>query len=541
MTHSGLRQNVGSSKSSLFRGWSLANTVLRSDPRFAIASRTHNARFPAEPEQLPGRVSYCVDAEDVARTLQQVINAGLRPTVRSSGHCYEDFIVNNPSGAILDVSLMNRVGAGQGSGAFHLEPGVMLGRAYEDLYKLAGVCIPGGTCYTVTAGGHISGGGYGTLVRQYGLTVDWLTAVDIVTIDARGNAIARRANKQQHPDLFRALRGGQGSNFGVITAFHFAELPPMPQEVVKAGLTWDWSGLGEDDFVRILQTYGNWMVRNSSNKDSWGLFAALQLNNEESGKISLRAEYIVPTGPVKDTSVLTDFLDQFAICAPRAMQWITSRNSYLASSPRAAESVLHAKAPAVSKTDIPVSRQSWLEAMVGGQSGSAIQFADRNRAKYKSCYMKQNFTDEEARTFYRMFTSDRTRGLIVAVDSYGGAVNSVERAADTAIPQRASVMKLQYMSFWKRQEEDGYRLHGIREAYQQIYSTAEVSQRYKGAPYPGDHYEGCYINYPDVDMLQYPFWHELYYGTGSLYGFLQDVKRKYDPHNIFHHSMSIRV
>ena len=68
--------------------------------------------------------------------------------------------------------------------------------------------------------------------------------------------------------------------------------------------------------------------------------------------------------------------------------------------------------------------------------------------------------------------------------------------------------------------------------------------KYKGTPYPNDHYEGCYCNYPDKDMLAYSFWPELYFGSSnspeSLYPFLQEVKRKYDPNNIFHHAMSIR-
>jgi FAD/FMN-containing dehydrogenase len=60
-------------------------------------------------------------------------------------------------------------------------------------------------------------------------------------------------------------------------------------------------------------------------------------------------------------------------------------------------------------------------------------------------------------------------------------------------------------------------------------------------PYPNDRYEGCHINYPDKDMLAYNFWPELYYGNQGLYPFLQGVKRRYDPKNVFHHAMSVRV
>ena len=51
-------------------------------------------------------IELCETAEQAAEALQRVVNAGMRPTVRSGGHCYEDFVVNNPGGSILDLSLL---------------------------------------------------------------------------------------------------------------------------------------------------------------------------------------------------------------------------------------------------------------------------------------------------------------------------------------------------------------------------------------------------------------------------------------------------
>jgi hypothetical protein len=69
-----------------------------------------------------------------------------------------------------------------------------------------------------------------------------------------------RADKRNNPDLLRALRGGQGSNFGIITAFHFDDLPECPQEVFQANLSWDWQDMSEEKFVNILTTYGKRMI-----------------------------------------------------------------------------------------------------------------------------------------------------------------------------------------------------------------------------------------------------------------------------------------
>ena len=73
----------------------------------------------------------------------------------------------------------------------------------------------------------------------------------------------------------------------------------------------------------------------------------------------------------------------------------------------------------------------------------------------------------------------------------------------------------------------------MKEFYSDVYSEAGPDAEFAGTPYPGERYEGCYINYPDRDMLAYKFWPQLYYGTGDLYPFLQDVKRSLRPEQCF--------
>lgn len=187
--------------------------------------------------------------------------------------------------------------------------------------------------------------------------------------------------------------------------------------------------------------------------------------------------------------------------------------------------------------DRTINKGSWIEVATNGGGGG---IGGGSRAKYKSAYMKKTFTEAEALALYKLLTDDISRGLIVAVDSYGGATNNPARARDTAIWQRSSVMKLQYQTYWQDEKEDADKLKGIRETYTAAYSAGTVDAAHEGTPFPNDHYEGCYMNYPDADMLAHAYWPQLYFGTGELYPFLQGVKRKYDPHNVFHHAMSVR-
>ncbi|MDT7810719.1 MAG: hypothetical protein QOJ42_635, partial [Acidobacteriaceae bacterium] len=216
-------------------------TIDRKDPRFDTLKKGNNLRFPANDAEAASRVVICSNATETAEALQRIVSSGLRPTVRSGGHCYEDFVSNNPNGAILDLSLHNTIDAAPSGSPVRIASGAKLGDVYQTLYKRYGGTLPAGTCYTVGAGGHISGGGYGLISRLHGMTVDWVTSVDILTVDAKGKVIERSVDKQRHPDLLRACRGAGGGNFGIITNFHFDKLPAAPREVVKASMSFPWT------------------------------------------------------------------------------------------------------------------------------------------------------------------------------------------------------------------------------------------------------------------------------------------------------------
>jgi hypothetical protein len=87
--------------------------LTRDDPRYASLQKGHNARFPETEIDAAKRIFLCETSADATNALQQIVSAGLRPTIRSGGHCYEDFVANNPGGAILDLSLLSGVNNGR--------------------------------------------------------------------------------------------------------------------------------------------------------------------------------------------------------------------------------------------------------------------------------------------------------------------------------------------------------------------------------------------------------------------------------------------
>lgn len=503
--------------------------VNREDPRFDTLERGHNARFPLTQAEAPDRILLCSSAEEVAGALRKTIAAGLRPTVRSGGHCYEDFVANNPHGALIDLSLHNRVDRVGEDGPYRVAPGAVLGDVYLELYKRFDRTLPAGSCFMVGAGGHISGGGYGIMSRLFGLTCDWISAVDILTVDAKGDVTERHVDKDHDPDLFRACCGAGGGNFGIITNFYFDKLPPAPQQTAETFMVFDWAGMTEERFAKILTTYGDYWVGRGKDPDTWGLFALLEAAPISRGHFGIGIQYCQPDGTTRDLSVLEEFLDRFI-----------PLGGYLEPSRRTIR-MQHGGSPAGDNKNAHVDPRgirvrSWLEATVGnGGSGAPT------RGKYKSSYMKETFTPAEASAIYRFYTSNliAARDSVISIDSYGAAVNKPGLAQRTAMAQRSSVMKLQWQCYWQDPAEDQAHLEQLDKFYTAIYTGSHVDPHHQGTPW-GERYEGCYMNYPDIDMLRYPYWPELYYGRGDLYPFLQQVKQKYDPNNVFHSSMSVR-
>jgi FAD/FMN-containing dehydrogenase len=516
----------------------MAIVVAQKDPRYETLKRGNNLRWPAEDADLAGRIVLCESASDAAAALQTIVDAGMRPTLRSGAHCYEDFVANNPGGAILDLSLLSGAGRTLGSSetVYRISPGTQLWDVYNSLYKRHGLTIPGGTCGSVGAGGHISGGGYGLLSRLHGLSCDWLSAVDILTVDAQGKVIPRTVDAQHDPDLFRACRGAGGGNFGVITSYAFEKLPTPPQEVMQASVHFKWADTSVERFVEIMKTFGEYWEHRGQQPDTWGMFSVMTVDHRSNQGFGLSVQFCNPDGTCSDLKVLNEYLDLFLPCGgdttivrPASIHGTVTGQSAAADSTHTECLGEHT-----------IRRRTWLGSINDNAGGHGTY-----RGKYKSVYMKRGFTEAEARCIYKHMGREiggvALHGCMVEIDSYGGAINRRELLSSAAVSQRSSIIKMQPMTFWSEPAEDAAHIQWLTEMYADLYSGPDADTAHAGTPYPGERYEGCYINYPDRDMLAHPYWADLYYGVDGLYPFLQQVKRKYDPNNIFHHAMSIRA
>jgi FAD/FMN-containing dehydrogenase len=129
---------------------------------------------------------------------------------------------------LIDFSKMKSVRVDAGKRRAYVEPGATLAN-FDEAVQAHGLATPVGINSTTGIAGLTLGGGFGWLTRKYGMTIDNLISVDMIT--AEGKKL--RASQNENADLFWAIRGG-GGNFGVVTQFEF-QLFPLGPEIV-AGL-----------------------------------------------------------------------------------------------------------------------------------------------------------------------------------------------------------------------------------------------------------------------------------------------------------------
>ncbi len=165
-------------------------------------------------DHRPALIAQVADAADIARAVTFARQEGLHVSVRSGGHSLAGHGVGDGSLAI-DLSRMKGIQIDVAGRTAWAEAGLTAGE-YTAAAGKHGLATGFGDTGSVGLGGITLGGGIGFLVRKYGLTIDELLAADIVTAD--GDVV--RTDRNDHPDLFWAIRGG-GGNFGVAVRFQF--------------------------------------------------------------------------------------------------------------------------------------------------------------------------------------------------------------------------------------------------------------------------------------------------------------------------------
>ncbi|HYJ66812.1 MAG TPA: FAD-binding oxidoreductase [Nocardioidaceae bacterium] len=198
-------------------------------------------------DRRPGLIARCVGPSDVKAALRYARHTGIEVAIRGGGHSFPGHSALD-DGLVIDLGAMKRIRIDPARRTVRAQPGVLLGEL-DQAAQPHGLAVPAGIVTHTGIAGLTLGGGLGWLMRKYGLTIDSLLSVKLLT--ATGEQVM--ASRAENAELFWGIRGG-GGNFGVVTEFTY-RLQPVGPTVLAGPIFWPL-----DDSPRVTRFYRDWIA-----------------------------------------------------------------------------------------------------------------------------------------------------------------------------------------------------------------------------------------------------------------------------------------
>ncbi len=457
------------------------DVILPNSPEYDLVRKPAIASFH---DVRPQAIVLCTTPADVSETISFARRSGLRPAARSGGHCFAGR--SSTEGIVIDVTPMRSVSVSGGLAT--VGAGARLGEVYDALDE-HGLTIPAGCGPSVGIAGLTLGGGLGILGRKYGLTSDHLLGAQIVLADGR----VVECDEHHDQELFWALRGAGGGNFGVVTSLVFGTLPAPTATAFH--LVWP-----HTHAVAVIDAWQAW---------------APTAPDELAASLLLTAADDVETPPVvnlfgamlgteSDTAGLLDELVARAGVDPT-------------SASRKYTSYRETKRYLAELGDVMAGEDDRLgEASRGEPAQEGHPFS-------KSGFFRRPLPTEAIAALVENLLEGRVAGQSREMDftPWGGAYNRV-RADATAFVHREELFLLQHAVVVNPDASSAE-----REAARCWLARSWASARPWGSG-------GVYPNFPDPDLKD---WAHAYYGTN--YDRLVRVKGRYDPGGFYRFRQSL--
>ena len=458
------------------------DVVIPADPNYALAKQGQFAEFDAI---NPRAIAFCETPQDVRHSVLFARERGIGVRTRSGGHNYRGW--STGEGLVIDLSRINHAVVGPST--------VRVGPGLQGIDGLAALAphnrqLVAGTCPTVCYGGFLSGGGIGYQTRKFGLGSDRMTSAVVVLADGR----IVRASPTREPDLFWALRGGGGGNFGVVVDFEVR--PIEAPRMVLFTTTWSW-----DRIRSVFAAWQAWCVNGSNNQGSAFI---VMLEDAAPGAVPL----VIITGGYHgpEEELDTELLELVGLAGTQP----TSRSA----------------------TDLPF--HDAMKAAYGCGELTTEQ-CHREGQNPMGALHRTGFLREGYRLFDRPFSDTELDRLVSAWDadrrsgqrrflhcmSLGGASSEMDPTATAFVHRDA-----RFIVGFTTQLDDP------TPADEDAAAALAVVDRGTAVLDPIS--VGAYVNFPGTNL---PNWSSAYYGEN--YPRLVRVKRHYDPDNFFRHPRSV--
>lgn len=444
--------------------------VLPGSPSYD-ADREGNPLYPAAPAMIVS----CKVIEDVRLALGWVREHGWAFTCRAGGHSTAGFSLSD--GVVIDVSGLDGISIDPVAKQARIGAGARWG-PINSMLDTYGLHVPGGGCPTVGVAGYMQGGGYGFTSREFGMNCD--NVVEATLVRADGAVVV--ASDQQNTELFWAIRGGTGGNFGVLVEIVYRLVPLRDMW----GFCLRWSA--DDGAAALAAIQAGFMGVAGDRKVSYQLAIATRTD---------------PT-PGQDPTIVV-MMGMYHGSRADGLRAIAS---------------LRAVGAAELIVDWMSTYAELNEGLIGVLPGIP-QAPGQVTCEIKRCgYIARSLTKDDWQSVLDYYATTPNAFNIVGIEPYGGAID--EPSSPNAFIHRDVSMDFFIDSFYAEQWDQ----NGAHAAQRWIDGFMAAM-----APYFNGH---VYQNYPWRGLPDYEraYW-------GDAIGKLRKIKAAVDPDDLFHFEQSI--
>ncbi len=435
--------------------------------------------------KYPLLITYCESTADVIETIKFCQDQKVEICLRAGGHNTAGYSVLTAR-MLIDVSRIKGIYVDPVAKVSHVGAGVTWGEYNQEL-NAWGLHNPGGSCSSVGMTGYTLGGGYGYTSMRWGIACDNLIEITMVT--ASGEIVI--ANETQNSELLWAHRGGTGGNFGVVVGLKY-KLYEL-KEVWPIEINWP-----IEDAAKVLVTWQNEMTKTLSDT-KLGLLGFLAAREVDTTNTA--GEHSKSTQPY--------------FCIRGIYSGASAEEGQKALAPLLQiGSPSYPSGPLWTKTiDYADANEHLLDNVEG-------VIPDTIKETKRCAYVIDPLTEQQYQKMVDYYKTTPCVYNIVSMEPYGGATNAVA-PSDTAFVHRNAHFDIFTDSFWMNDNEKETAFEWLRNFYESDNTKDLWSDYY-------------YQNYPNAT---YKNWQRGYFGDN--YARLQEVKRKWDPLNVFHFEQSI--
>ncbi|KAJ0262664.1 Berberine bridge enzyme-like 25 [Hirschfeldia incana] len=462
-----------------------------------LEETAQNYRFLTKATPKPSFIFKPVHESHVQASVMCSKKLGIHLRVRSGGHDFEavSYVsqIETPF-LLLDLSKLRQISVDIDDNSAWVEAGATLGEVYYRIAEKSKIHgFPAGLCSTVGVGGYITGGGYGALMRKYGLAAD--NVLDAKIVDANGKLLDRSSMGE---DMFWAIRGGGGGSFGIILSWKL-KLVPVPETLTIFSVT---KTLEQDpDF----KTLSKWQHIADKLVEDLFIRVVIRASGNSTAAASYRGQFLGTKGTLIEI-MKKDFpelgLTEKDCTETRWIETVIFNGEFPEGTP--IETLLQVKSPIVNPS-----------------------------FKSKGDIVKKPIPALVLKGIFKRMVQQQP-GTFLAFAPYGGMMAKIAES-ELPFPHRSgTIFKILYNA--DTGKTPATQINWIRELYSFM------------TPYVSSNPRQTYVNYRDLDLGQNTRNMTSNFKNAQIWGAkyfkgnferLVRIKSKVDPDNVFRHEQSI--